>query len=132
VQPLVSAVLLLVPDGGAAYILSRSVGRIRAMELMLLGERYPAERAYQDGLVTKVVEDEDVESTAIEYAKRLANGPSLALKMIRQSTWATLDSDFETQLLLDRKNQKTAGRTADFAEGVAAFRERRKAEFSDK
>ena len=122
----------LVPDGGAAYILSRSVGRIRAMELMLLGERYPAERACQDGLVTKVVEDEAVEGTAIDYAKRLANGPSLALKMIRQSAWAALDSDFETQLLLDRKNQKIAGRTTDFAEGVAAFRERRKAKFSGK
>ena len=102
------------------------------MELMLLGERYPAERAYQDGLVTKVVEDEDVKSAAIDYAKRLANGPSLALKMIRQSAWAALDSDFETQLLLDRKNQKIAGRTTDFSEGVAAFRERRKAKFSGK
>ena len=122
----------LVPDGGAAYILSRSVGRVRAMELMLLGERYPAERAYQDGLVTKVVEDEEVASSTIEYATQLAHGPAVALRLIRQAAWASLDSSFGTQLELDRGNQKTAGRTKDFAEGVAAFRERRKPEFQGK
>lgn len=122
----------LVPDGGAAYILSKSVGRVRAMELMLLGERYSAERAYQDGLVTKVVEDDEVASSAIAIATKLAHGPAVALAMIRRASWAALDSDFETQLLLDRENQKTAGRTADFKEGVAAFRERRKAQFSGK
>ena len=116
----------LVPDGGAAYILSKSVGRVRAMELMLLGERYPAERAYQDGLITKIVEDSDVESTTIEHAKRLANGPAIALALIRKAAWSSLESSFEQQLELDRKNQKTAGQTTDFAEGVAAFRERRK------
>lgn len=50
----------LVADGGAAYLLSKSIGRVRAMELMLLGERYPAQRAYQDGLVTRVVDDNEV------------------------------------------------------------------------
>ena len=119
----------LVPDGGAAYILSKSVGRIRAMELMLLGERYPAEKAYQDGLITKIVEDQEVSEATINYARKLANGPSLALAMIRRSAWTSLDSAFEDQLNLDRENQKTAGRTKDFAEGVTAFRERRKAEF---
>ena len=122
----------LVPDGGAAYILSKSVGRVRAMELMLLGERYSAERAYQDGLITKIVEDDEVASSTIEIATKLANGPAVALSMIRRASWASLDASFETQLELDRKNQKTAGRTSDFKEGVAAFRERRKAKFSGK
>lgn len=119
----------LVPDGGAAYILSKSVGRVRAMELMLLGERYPAQRAYQDGLITKVVEDDQVAATTIEYASKLANGPSVALSLIRRAAWTSLDSSFEKQLELDRENQKTVGRTQDFREGVAAFRERRKPEF---
>jgi len=122
----------LVPDGGAAYILAKSIGRIKAMELMLLGERYPAEQAFRDGLITKLVEDEDVDTAAIDYANKLASGPLVALKMIRQAAWAALDSDFETQIWLDRDNQKIAGRTADFAEGVAAFRERRKAQFKGK
>ena len=119
----------LVPDGGAAYILAKSVGRIKAMELMLLGDRYPATQAYKDGLITQLVEDDKVDSTALEYASRLADGPGIALKMIRQAAWRSLDADFETQLLTDRENQKIAGGTADFAEGVAAFRERRKANF---
>lgn len=119
----------LVPDGGAAYILSKSVGRVRAMELMLLGERYPAKRAYQDGLITKVVDDDQVAATTIEYASKLAHGPSVALSLIRRAAWASLDSSFEEQLELDRENQRTVGRTQDFREGVSAFRERRKPEF---
>lgn len=122
----------LVPDGGAAYILTQSIGRIRAMELMLLGERYTAERAYQDGLVTKIVEDKRVTEAAIEYATRLAEGPSVALGIIRRSSWTALDSTFNEQLELDRDNQRIAGRTQDFPEGVAAFRERRKAKFTGK
>ena len=50
----------LVPDGAAPYLLTRAIGRIKAMEIMLLGERYPAEKAYADGLVTRLVEDEDL------------------------------------------------------------------------
>ncbi len=119
----------LVPDGGAAYILSKSVGRVRAMELMLLGERYPAKRAYQDGLITKVVDDDQVAATTIEYASKLAHGPSVALSLIRRAAWASLDSSFEEQLELDRENQRIVGRTQDFREGVSAFRERRKPEF---
>lgn len=122
----------LVPDGGAAYILSKSVGRVRAMELMLLGERYPAERAYSDGLISKIVEDEEVTEATIECASKLAHGPSIALGIIRRAAWASLESTFAEQLQLDRKNQKAAGQTEDFQEGVAAFRERRKAEFKGK
>ncbi len=122
----------LVPDGGAAYILSKSVGRVRAMELMLLGERYPAQQAYEDGLITKVVEDNEVTESTIEYATKLAHGPSVALGIIRRSAWKSLDSSFSVQLDRDRRNQKTAGQTEDFQEGVAAFRERRSAKFNGK
>lgn len=120
----------LVPDGAAAYILSKSVGRVRAMELMLLGERYPANRAYDDGLITKVVEDGEVDDAAIAYAKGLAHGPSIALKLIRRAAWSALDSNMKDQLELDRGNQRTAGQTSDFAEGVAAFRDRRQPQFT--
>lgn len=122
----------LVPDGGAAFLLSKSVGRVKAMELMLLGERYPAEQAFNDGLITRLVDNDQVIDTAMEIAEKLAKGPSKTLAMIRQSAWAALDSSFDNQLQLERRLQKVAGSTEDFREGVAAFREKRKPHFTGK
>ena len=122
----------LVPDGGAAFLLSKSVGRVKAMELMLLGERYPAEQAFNDGLITRLVDNDQVIDTAMEIAEKLAKGPSKTLAMIRQSAWAALDSSFDDQLQLERRLQKVAGSTEDFREGVAAFREKRKPNFIGK
>lgn len=122
----------LVPDGGSAYILSRAFGRVRAMEMMLLGERLPAQDAFDAGLINRIVEDDVVDRTAIELAKRLADGPTIALGMIRQAAWAALDSTFDEQLDRERALQKEAGRTDDFVEGVTAFLQKRKAEFKGK
>jgi 2-(1,2-epoxy-1,2-dihydrophenyl)acetyl-CoA isomerase len=119
----------LVPDGGSAYVLSRAIGRVRAMEMMLLGERYPAEAAFAAGLVSRLVDDEKVDDTAIAIARRLAQGPTRTLAMIRRSAWAALDSNLDTQLDRERQFQREAGRTNDFIEGVAAFREKRKPQF---
>lgn len=116
----------LVPDGGAPYLLTRAVGRVRAMEIMLLGEKYNAEKAYSDGLITRLVKDADLESETEAIAEKLAIGPPISLKLIRHSAWEALDSDFSDQLNRERKLQLTAGRTNDFKEGVAAFREKRK------
>ncbi|GAB5459045.1 MAG: enoyl-CoA hydratase/isomerase [Henriciella sp.] len=120
----------LVPDGASAYLLSRAIGRVRAMELMLLGEKYPAEQALLDGLVTRVVEDDQIEAEALKLAKRLADGPPIALEIIRKSAWSALEADFDTQLDHDREMQKVAGKTNDFMEGAAAFREKRPAVFT--
>ena len=69
----------LVPDGGATWMLVRNVGRVRAAELALLGEKIYAEQAYDWGMVTRVVEDDAVMTTAQDFAQRLANGPTHAL-----------------------------------------------------
>ena len=122
----------LVPDGAAAYLMSRSIGRVKAMELMLLGERYPAQQAFEEGLVTRVVEDDKLDETAQTIAEKLANGPPFSLRLIRQSAWAALDSSFPEQLARERDSQRAAGRTDDFSEGVSAFREKRKAKFYGK
>ena len=75
----------LVPDGGAAYLLTRTVGRVRAMELMLLGEKLPAGKALDWGLITRVVADDAVDAHAHRIAAELAAGPRLALAMIRRA-----------------------------------------------
>lgn len=122
----------LVPDGGAPYLLSRAIGRVRTMELVLLGERFPAEKAYEAGLITRLVDDEEVDDTAKELALKLASGPTKTIKLIRQLTWAAYDNPFEQQIAAERDTQKIAGRTDDFIEGISAFREKRKAKFQGK
>lgn len=118
----------LVPDAGAAYLLSRAVGRVRAMELMLLGGKLPAVKALEWGLITRMVPDLELEASALKIAAQLARGPH-SLGMIRQGAWAALDLDLERELRREREQQCAAGRTADFAEGLSAFRDKRTAVF---
>lgn len=118
----------LTPDGGSTYLLSKAIGRVRAMEMMLLGERIPAAQALEWGLINRVVPDDALDDAAQELAKKLAAGP-VSLGMIKASAWAALEAPLEKQLLTERRFQLKAGRTRDFAEGVAAFREKRAAKF---
>ncbi|OQW62067.1 MAG: 2-(1,2-epoxy-1,2-dihydrophenyl)acetyl-CoA isomerase [Proteobacteria bacterium HN_bin10] len=118
----------LVPDGSATYHLPRMIGRVRAMEMMLLGERIPARQAFEWGLVNRCVSDAELLPTAKALAFELANGPA-SLGMIRRLAWASLDNSWEEQLQAERQAQRQAGRTEDFREGVQAFFEKRPANF---
>lgn len=118
------------PDAGTAYLLTRSVGRVRAMEMMLLGEKIYAEQACNWGLINRVVAPEEVESTALAMARALASGPTKALGAIRRSCWHALEADFTDQLTRDRIVQRGLGKAADHQEAIRAFFEKRQAVFT--
>lgn len=120
----------LVPDAGATWLLAQAVGRVRAMELMLLGDRLPAARALEWGLINRVVPDEQVFEAGLAVARELAEGPTRALGMLRRAAWAACEVDFAGALDTERVFQSEAGRTADFAEGVQAFLAKRPARFT--
>lgn len=120
----------LVPDGGSTYMLARAIGRARAMEMMLLGEKIPAAQALQWGLINRVVPAGQLMVEATALAQKLAQGPTQTLRLIRQAAWAALDLDWQQTLELERDNQAQAGRSDDFKEGVAAFLAKRPARFA--
>lgn len=115
----------LVPDGGSTHLLARGTTRVRAMEMMLLGDKVSAVQAVDWGLINRVVPDDQLETAALELAQRLAAGPTRAYAMIRDAAWRALDSGWEEALRRERENQSLACATEDAAEGLAAFVEKR-------
>lgn len=121
----------LVPDGGATWLLPKLVGKARAMELMLLGEKLPAKTAAEWGLINKCVPDAELMPAAMAYARALAEGPA-SLAMTRNLVWSALESDLREQLEAEAYAQAAAGRTSDAREGITAFVEKRPAKFTGK
>ena len=120
----------LVPDAGATWLFAKAMGRARALEMAMLGERLHAERAQAEGLIYRVVADEAVMDEAHLLAQRLARGPTLALGMIRRSVSAALAGSLEDVLEIETVDQRAAGFSADGKEGIAAFVEKRPARFT--
>jgi 2-(1,2-epoxy-1,2-dihydrophenyl)acetyl-CoA isomerase len=119
----------LVPDGGPTYLLPRLVGRARAMEMLMLASKVSAQQALEWGMINRCVPDAELMTTARDFANRFAQGPK-ALTMIRKLVWDSLDANWSEQLMNERRMQRDAGRTKDFVEGVAAFREKRPTRFT--
>jgi len=120
----------LIPDSGGSWILPRLVGQARALGLALTGEPLPAERAEEWGLIWKCVDDEALSGEVDALANKLAALPPLglaAIKSIIRSSWSrTLDGELELQ----RDEMRRLGFTEDYREGVAAFLEKRKPNFT--
>ncbi len=122
----------LVPDCGSTWLLPRLVGRARSIELSLMGERLPAEKALEWGLVNRVHDDGVLMEEAMKLARDLASGPTVALSLIRKLYRDSPENSFEDQLNLEFQCQLRAGDTQDFREGVGAFLEKRPAQFKGK
>jgi 2-(1,2-epoxy-1,2-dihydrophenyl)acetyl-CoA isomerase len=110
--------------------LPRLIGKARSVELSLMGERLGAEKALEWGLVNRVYDDAVLMEEAMKLARELANGPTVALSLIRKLYWESPENSFEDQLDLEFQSQRLAGATEDFREGVTAFLEKRPAKFA--
>jgi 2-(1,2-epoxy-1,2-dihydrophenyl)acetyl-CoA isomerase len=119
----------LVPDTGGTWVLPRLVGGAQAAALMLLGEKLPAPRALELGLIYKVCPAAELEATAFGLAVQLTSQPTYGLALIKQLLNASSQNTLEQQLELEAEYQGLAGRSEDYAEGVKAFLEKRKPSF---
>ncbi len=119
----------LAPDGGASAFLPARIGFSRASEMAMLGERIPAAQALDWGLVNRVVPAEDLAAEGGALLDRLAAGPTRAYAGTKRQLNAWAHAELRGQLALEAAIQGELGRSADFAEGVTAFTERRPARF---
>ena len=116
-------------DMGAAYLLPRIVGLGRAAEILMLGDKLPADQAQRVGLVTSVVPAAELMPAAAEIARRLAKGPSFALSLTKTLLNQELDIDFTSAIETEAQAQVQCMQTRNFREGYEAFKARRTPEF---
>jgi enoyl-CoA hydratase/carnithine racemase len=119
----------ILPSSGGTHRLVRLAGAARAKELVLLGERIPAERAAAAGLVTEVAATGAALERALEIARRLAGRPPLAVTVAKQAIDAMAESSRDAGLLVERLGYGLLAQTADAREAAAAFTEKRPARF---
>jgi 2-(1,2-epoxy-1,2-dihydrophenyl)acetyl-CoA isomerase len=119
----------LMPDGGSTLFVPAAVGKARAFQMALLGERVPAEKALEWGLVNYVHPDDRLMDEAQALVENLAAGPTRSYASSKRALNQMLYPDLEGQLGLEAELQHALARTDDFVEGVAAFVEKRDATF---
>ena len=124
------AKLGLIPDSGGTWFLPRLIGNARAMGLALLGDKLPAEQAAQWGLIWKCVEDSDLRGVVDDLATHFASAPTRGLARTKQAMYESWNRTLEQQLTVERDYQRELGKSADYAEGVAAFIAKRPPKFT--
>ncbi len=122
----------LIPDSGGTYHLPRLIGFQRASALMMLGEKVAAKDAESMGMIYKAIPDAEWDEYVVKLSQRLAAMPTRGLALTKRALNATFENNLADQLDMEEKIQTTAGKTADYHEGVSAFLEKRKANFTGK
>jgi 2-(1,2-epoxy-1,2-dihydrophenyl)acetyl-CoA isomerase len=122
----------LIPDEGGAYFFPRAMGMDRALKMSLLSEIYPARQAMELGLVTEVVPDADLMTTARELAGGLAEGPPIAIRLTKRMMYKQRTMDLDNALEDAAMATLVSNYTEDVKEGTAAFHEKRKPRFQGK
>jgi 2-(1,2-epoxy-1,2-dihydrophenyl)acetyl-CoA isomerase len=120
----------LMPDGGSTLFVPMAVGKARAFQMALLGERVPAPEALRWGLVNYVHPDESIRAEADVLVERLAQGPTLSYASSKEALNQMLYPNMDEQLALEAELQHRLARTRDFIEGVGAFVEKRDPAFT--
>lgn len=120
----------LISGDGGAFLLPRLVGLTKALELLWTGDFVSADEAERLGLVSKVCDDGTLMDETYAFAERLANGPSVAIRLMKQAVYQSLRMDFLTALEAFTGPMGVAYSTKDHREGVAAFREKRAPHFT--
>jgi 2-(1,2-epoxy-1,2-dihydrophenyl)acetyl-CoA isomerase len=120
----------LVPDSGGTWQLPRLVGNARALGLALLGEKLSAEDAEKWGLIWRCVDDTEFAGCVEQLAKRLADAPTRGLARAKQAIYGSWSRSYEEALDIERDFQRELGYSADYAEGVGAFTQKRVAKFT--
>ena len=119
----------VMPGGGATQRLMRTLGKYRAMKIMLTGEPVTGEEAFAMGLASEVVADEDLDARALAIAVQIAAQPPIALRLLKEAALAGADGPLRTGLLLERRAFELLFDTADQKEGMKAFAQRRQPTF---
>lgn len=122
----------LIPDCAGTYLLARTVGRSKAKEIIFTRRTILADEALELGIVTKVVPREELDAAVQELAEKIAEGPTFAFALGKQIINRSFEIDLNTALAMEGMAQAMAGNSQDHKEGVAAFFEKRKADFQGK
>jgi 2-(1,2-epoxy-1,2-dihydrophenyl)acetyl-CoA isomerase len=120
----------LIPDSLGTWMLPRLVGLARATQLAMLGEKVPARQALEWGMIYAVAPGEELAEAAGGLARRLAGMATRGLGLTKRGFNLGLGNSLDEQLALEEALQREAGATADYAEGVRAFAEKRRAAFA--
>jgi 2-(1,2-epoxy-1,2-dihydrophenyl)acetyl-CoA isomerase len=119
----------LAPDGGSSFFLPRLVGTKRALEIFFTGDAIDAREAERLGMVNRVVPDTELEQATQDLARKLAQGPPLAMAEAKELVYRGLGETLERQLEDEREAIVRSAATQDFSEGVSAFVEKRRPTF---